>query len=872
MGGKKKTTIGYKYYMGIHSGICRGPVNALVEWKAGDKTAWRGNATANQSIRVSQPGLFGGDKKEGGIDGTLEVMMGGPAQVAPATLAGMLGADVPGFRGVLTLFYDGLVSAMNPYIKPWKFRVRRSTAGWDGGAWYPEKAMIPLAGGEIHAMNPVHIIYECLTNREWSRGVSRSRFADAIWRAAADQVYTEGFGLCLRWQRRSSVRSFLQTVVDHISAEVYQSRFDGLFHIRLVRDDYDADTLPLFDEDSGLLSIEEDDAGTVAGAVNEIIVRWRDPITDEVRMFRERNLAAIHAQGGQVISETIEFPGIPTAQLAGRVAVRELRSRSGYLRRFKVKLDRRGFRLEPGAPFRIRDTRRGIDNMVVRAGRIEDGTLTDGAITIVAVQDVFGLPATSMSAAQPPGWQPPDNTPYAVATRRLFEATWRDLAEMIDPANLQLVGQEEARLMALAVKPTSLSMGFVMESRVGSGAWDDTDDGSFCPSGLTVTALSRTDTSVVLVSGSDLDFVTPGGVALLGDELVRIDAWNVSTATATIARGCVDTVPAEHAAGTRLYFFPDNPAFDETTYSSGLTVQARLLTQTSAGTLPQASAPIDSLPLMGRQGRPYPPGRLRINGLAYPATVTGDVTISWSHRDRLLQADQIVDTSMTSIGPEPGTTYRVRIYSGATLKRTYSGITGTSQIYSGTDESADGGPFNPLRIVIDAVRDGLYSNQVHDIEVKRGDLPPTGGRRAWRIKMTANNGSPDWFSLNELQMRSAAGGANLCSGGTSFANQEYSGWGANRAFDGVLVAPGWSSTSAASPAYLGYMFPTHVTVNVITIYSRSVTSSLDQIPRDFTVQSSDDTTNGADGTWADEWSISGQTGWALNESRTFHRP
>lgn len=170
-------------------------------------------------------------------------------------------------------------------------------------------------------------------------------------------------------------------------------------------------------------------------------------------------------------------------------------------------------------------------------------------------------------------------------------------------------------------------------------------------------------------------------------------------------------MPAEHAAGTRLYFFPDNPAFHETTYSSGLTVQARLLTQTSAGTLPQASAPADSLTLTG----PYAPGRLRINGQIYPATVTGDVTISWSLRDRLLLADQIVDTSMASIGPEPGTTYRLRLYSGATLKRTYSGITGTSQTYSAADESADGGPFNPLRIV----RDGLYSHQVHDITVGR---------------------------------------------------------------------------------------------------------------------------------------------------------
>jgi hypothetical protein len=36
-----------------------------------------------------------------------------------------------------------------------------------------------------------------------------------------------------------------------------------------------------------------------------------------------------------------------------------------------------------------------------------------------------------------------------------------------------------------------------------------------------------------------------------------------------------------------------------------------------------------------RQNRPYPPGNVRINAAVYPATVKGDLAISWSHRDRL---------------------------------------------------------------------------------------------------------------------------------------------------------------------------------------------------------------------------------------------
>ena len=86
MGMSKSVVIGYRYYMGIHMGLGRGPVNELVEIKAGGNTAWSGSVTASQQISIDKPKLFGGDKKEGGIQGPLWVMMGEPTQTAPGKL------------------------------------------------------------------------------------------------------------------------------------------------------------------------------------------------------------------------------------------------------------------------------------------------------------------------------------------------------------------------------------------------------------------------------------------------------------------------------------------------------------------------------------------------------------------------------------------------------------------------------------------------------------------------------------------------------------------------------------------------------------------------------------------------------------------
>ncbi|MDR2186849.1 MAG: phage tail protein [Azonexus sp.] len=728
MGSGKKVTIGYEYFMGIHMGLCRGPVDEIVAIEAGGKTVWSGSATGNSVININQPNLFGGKKKEGGIQGPLDVMMGGPSQTAPAALAAMLGGDVPGFRGVVTLFFNGLVSAMTPYLKPWRQRLRRSQAGWDGPAWLPARAKIVLGSAttgpqSIHAMNPAHIIYECLTNRAWGGGNDRARLSDASFTAAANTLYAEGFGLCLRWTRQDSINGFIQIILDHIGANLVQSRFDGLLHLKLIRDDYDPATLPLFDEDSGLIAIDDDDNGASDGAVNEIIVKWRDPVKNEDRNWRERNLAGV-ASAGRLISQTVDYPGLPTAELAGRVAARDLAVRASTIKRFKLRLDRRAYKIQPGDVFRIRSTRRGIDNLVLRAGRVEDGTLTDGAITITAVQDIFGLPAAAMSAPQPPGWQPPDRTPVAISQRRVLEATWRDLATVMDAANLALIDPTAGYLTALAARPTPASFNFEAETRVGSAAFAAEFTADFIPTGLLSAALTPTATSFIVDPGSDLDFAEPGpstgsGQAVLIDnEIMRLVAWNAATRTGTVARGCVDTVPAAHAAATRVWFLDASPEIT-TAYTAGTTVQTRLIPSTSQARLDPALAAIDSLAVAARQARPYPPGRVRINGQAYPASVTGEITVTWAHRDRLLQADQLIDSDQGNIGPEPGVTYRLRIYNGSTLVRTYSGLTGASQTYLTADETADGGPFNPIRLVLDAERSGLFSGQAVDITVSR---------------------------------------------------------------------------------------------------------------------------------------------------------
>lgn len=134
-GSSKKVTVGYRYYMGLHFGICHGPIDALGEIRVGDRVAWQGAVDISGPITINAPQLFGGDEREGGVQGTADVMMGEESQTANSYLSSKIAGLMPAFRGIVSLvFRGGLIGSNNPYVKPWAFKVTRITDDSGGGA------------------------------------------------------------------------------------------------------------------------------------------------------------------------------------------------------------------------------------------------------------------------------------------------------------------------------------------------------------------------------------------------------------------------------------------------------------------------------------------------------------------------------------------------------------------------------------------------------------------------------------------------------------------------------------------------------------------------------------------------------------------
>ena len=156
MGGKsKKQTIGYKYYLGMHQILCQGPIDAVTRVTVDDRQAWVGTNNGG-AISVNAPDLFGGESREGGVSGTIDIEMGSPTQGQNSYLLSKLGALIPAYRGVVGAVFRQCYLGNNPYLKPWRFRGQRVYVRQDGIAqWYPAKAGITGFGGASTVAKPV---------------------------------------------------------------------------------------------------------------------------------------------------------------------------------------------------------------------------------------------------------------------------------------------------------------------------------------------------------------------------------------------------------------------------------------------------------------------------------------------------------------------------------------------------------------------------------------------------------------------------------------------------------------------------------------------------------------------------------------------
>lgn len=734
MGGSSKSqTVGYRYRMGLHLALCQGPVDAVQEIQMGDRTAW-GDADRAPlstghgltSLSINKPTLFGGDEREGGVVGTIDVLSGHAGQGRNDYLMSRLGSSIPAFRGVLSLVARKILfAANNPYIKPWAVRVRRFNSGWHDHAWMGDSEVRTWdedEGREISVgMNPAHILVQCLTDPHWGMGYPQSTIGWSFWNAAW-ALSSEGFGLNLIWTRQQPIESFIGQVIDHIGGILYTDPEQGTFELKLLRDDYWIDSLPQLGPDE-IVRLERFERAQWGELPNELTVVYTDWQTGGDAAVTVENLAAIQLQGG-VINQRRDYPGVNYGPLAARLALRDLRALGSPLARMSLTVARDTLERAPlpGDVFLLNWPRLGVDQMVVRVTGIDTGTLGAAEWRIEAMEDVFGMSNTVLSPP-PPHVEEPTIEPLSPALVLAVEVPYWELARRLSRADLAYLTDTDAYLGVLAAAGGTGQLNWQLATGATSGDLAAVVGEDYAPLltldaalpasevdaiGVPVTAISQPER----LAEGDYAYLMAASGAIA--EAVAVLAFDAANATIDLARGVLDTTPQAHASGTRLIGVGEWLASEGAERAPGESVFVGAIPRTSTDQGdPVLAANGQPMVLAGRQALPYPPGRIRLNGQTEPAVVAGDLNVAWAHRDRTQQTAYIVQQDEGDIGPELGVTYTVHIRNrNNVLVRNETGLLGTAYIWTAAVAALDAGALGDrITVEISAERDGLSSWQ-----------------------------------------------------------------------------------------------------------------------------------------------------------------
>lgn len=881
----KMVTVGYKYHIGLD--LCFGiggakPIRLLKLWS--DKYVfWSGSQAVAGTLTINLPNLFGGEEQRGGLVGSIDYYPGTFSQTRNSYLAAKADPEVPAYVGQCHLvfrgsgatqasgFYFGVTTNVNAISAEME---RHST---NVHATY---SIMPN-GADV---NPMEFLHAAFTEKFGMPGVSEDDIDMPSWIRDAETLYNEEMGMSLMVQQGITGKDLAEEALRIADGILYQDTDTGKMVSRLIRQDYDIEDLMVLDE-SIVQVLANFSKTTWAQTYNQCRVTFKDrnnEYADKAAMAQD--FANINFQQ-RVKNTDISVPGCFDNEQANKLAVRQLSLLSVPLFQIEIQCNRRASNLRPGDVFVFNYAPYGISNMVMRIQKIDKGTLTDGVVTINAVQDRFATATTVFAPPSGSGWVPISSDALPIITRRVEEVPlW--FAQFLDIER----DDDQGMVMALAVPPGGASTYFDVDATVSAdAAYADAqrvlEDAPYFGTGILMDdygsdvaretgydavglTLELVDLPASMVdTNGTLDRDGPM-LMLINDEiLIPSNITNNGNETYTFAplyRAILDTDFGDHETGDRCWFVQQNSNVLEALLDDTASFRARFIDNTPNDTLPNNEATQNTFTMTRRMFRPAPPDYVTVNGSRTPtAVLAGDsVTLAWRSRNRTRLDLAVYNDAAEAAEAATDYGWRSRVDGGAWSAFTYVAASPTTAVVPGAE--------GLMEYEVVSRRDSVLSHTADRCFVE-ATIASGNPHAYWRIHITAVQGGGGYASIGEFELRSTPGGATLCGNGTggaqgiATADSEYTdGYLAINAFSG-LTSDTWAS-STPQPHWLKYQHPSAILVTEVAIISHSSYGSASEMPTSFTIESSDDGL-----AWALEKSVSGIS-WSLGETKTFSIP
>jgi hypothetical protein len=689
---KKKQTVGHHYFLDMHHILASNTISRFHRILIGDKLAWGTGSSGTQpnfgpsveprSLSIYQPFLFGGEDSEGGIAGGLKVYFGLEDQ-APIGGVGVAGGGVA-FLGITSVVLKFMNVGTSPYIKYWAYDIEANfePGESDGEGGYSTEFLSPFAirtleffdnleSSKVNAwgdMNPIFLIYALIANEDFGLGYADSDIDRDAFKYAAEVLDNDGFGLSFQWMSEMSVEEFLKEIVRHLDAAIYVHPLTGLFTVKLMRYDYDINTLKHFDE-SNIVDINKYNRPAIGETCNEVTVTYIEGKTGKKRPVNRKD-AALFDRQGYAVASTIDLPGVSNRQLADKICQSKLHSLGAPVAAVEIVTNRDAAEIGIGEVITWSWESLEVDHMVLRVLDITYGSSQNNAITLTCVQDIFSLDVYSLDNSIDEDWEIPSEVPQDILDDNVItmEAPYATIIPKGAPANYVPNPEDAVILMHLAIANAG-TLGIELQSRIPlieEEFTPEVDEGDSTPYGYLLYPLKHTDTILYYSSFENIDSMKVKNYLLIDGEFMRITKKQKNLNRIFVQRGLFDTRPRRHLAGSRIVGYSTAFAmvddYDEEFYEVGDVVEYRFIPTTSQGPLDESEAEIRSVTCVGRQVLPYAPGLPKLNGGIDWDDIFYDLDprmiFDWVTRGRLKQGKKAVHNAITTnYAIEAGTTY-----------------------------------------------------------------------------------------------------------------------------------------------------------------------------------------------------------------------
>jgi hypothetical protein len=616
--------------------------------------------------------------------------------LADLTTAGLDNTLLGNLRGIAYVYFHGSTHTTTCGYK-WGGDVSLPQLSWE-----LEAVTHPLGMSDINSegdANPAEVIYDILTNPWGKIGLATSDVDTAAFTAAATTLHNEGHGISLVIDKKVNLRSVIQGILRQIDGVLYVEPSTGKVTITLIREDYSVETLPAFDK-TNVIKVEDYAVTLWEGSYNEVRLEFSDRAADyATRPAYAHDSASIVENGRKTLE--LSFPGVCTAELANKLAARELHSVSLPRVAAKIRVNRDAIELRPGGVFKWSDEDYGITDMVMRIVGFDLGEFDDNSIAMLCVRDSFDT-SHEVFSEPPPVFELPDNDADDVEVWDAIECPrWFNL--------IAAQGGNEARWFYLAKQPSAETVAFTARrERVnGEGYFEDKTG---CPfsgyaeleswkaqyyggevdtiQGVTIeNPSSGLIASITAATASQIKYNSKN-LILIDEEIMGFediidnedDTWTLKP----LWRGLVDTVPKEHDAGARVWFFQiyDVQLWDKMgnltePIGTAYALFARLYGENNQGeeigqgSSTETFADPQEIELDSRAVRPVPPDMFGSRGsydnytfeqatLPYSSLPLNETAmIDWLRRDR--DASKVYNPE-DSDDAEPGVVYNLEVW------------------------------------------------------------------------------------------------------------------------------------------------------------------------------------------------------------------